>query len=228
MASKRTETKGDRTRAAIIAAARERFAAEGFERALGAVIAADAGVSEPTINFHFGGKAGLLVAVMEDYYDGLLTEIEAQADATEAPMARLDRFAHWWLRHSAEHWSLLAVFAHHGRRAEPDDVAVAFQRNNRRVTTVVERMLEDLKHQGKVRPDVSTKILRDAFFGTCEHVLLGWATTGRPTDMASAAEDVLDLLLNGAAGTGQAAGPGDLGAIEDKLDQIIDALDGPR
>ena len=59
-------TRGDRTRAAVVAAARDRFAAEGFERATGARIAADAGVSEPSVAFHFGSKAGLLHEVMTD------------------------------------------------------------------------------------------------------------------------------------------------------------------
>ena len=42
-------TRGDRTRAAILDAARRRFAEHGFDRTRLAEIAADAGVAEPTV-----------------------------------------------------------------------------------------------------------------------------------------------------------------------------------
>ena len=53
------------TRAALIAAAREQFAARGFSGTSVRSIAAAAGVDASLVNHHFGGKEGLLVATME-------------------------------------------------------------------------------------------------------------------------------------------------------------------
>lgn len=53
------------TRAALIAAAREQFAARGFAGTSVRSIAAAAGVNASLVNHHFGGKEALLVATME-------------------------------------------------------------------------------------------------------------------------------------------------------------------
>ena len=222
-------SRGDRTRAAVVAAARHRFSVEGFDGATGARIAADAGVSEPTIAFHFGSKAGLLVAVMRDYYDDLLDGIDDVVAASVDPRSRLRDFARWWVTHNAEYFELVSVFGRQGRRTDGDPVVDAFRACNRRVTSVFDRLAEDLRHLGELRPEVPARILRDAFFGACEHLMVGHALTGRPEDLAAAADDVVDLLMTGAgthaaAWTGAAplgrTGASDLSVVEAKLDRL--------
>lgn len=190
-------TRGERTRAAIIEAARARFVAEGYDHATGARIAGDAGVSEPSIAFHFGNKAGLLIAVMEAYYDELLVDMEAVIDPVHPPRERLADIAEWWLSRTDTHWRLTEVFARQGRRSTADEVTEAFAACNRRVTREFDRLVEDLKHAGEVRTDVPTWMVRDVFFGTCEHLVLGRVLVGRQTDLSAAARHVVDLLLHG-------------------------------
>lgn len=218
------ETRGERTRATVLAAARDRFTAEGFDGTTVARIADDAGVSQPTVLFHFGSKAGLLVAVMQEHYAELIASIDDVVDAADVPEARLREFARWWLRRNAEDLDLLAVFGRHGRRSEEDEVVAAFRDANRRVTRVFDRIVEDLKHVGVLRQEVPTRIVRDAFFGTAEHVLLGWASTGRPADLDVAAEDLIDLILHGAARPSPDDRRGDLATLDAKLDLVLDRL----
>jgi AcrR family transcriptional regulator len=56
---------GDRTRAALLDAALEEFAAKGFAGARVRDIADRAGVSKDLIAYHFGGKEGLYLAVQQ-------------------------------------------------------------------------------------------------------------------------------------------------------------------
>ncbi|ADB29171.1 regulatory protein TetR [Kribbella flavida DSM 17836] len=56
---------GDRTRAAILAAARERFAADGYERATIRAIAADAAIDPAMVMRYFGTKEKLFAAAAE-------------------------------------------------------------------------------------------------------------------------------------------------------------------
>jgi AcrR family transcriptional regulator len=53
------------TRAAILAAARERFAAAGFDATSIRAVAADAGVDPALVHHYFGGKRDLFVAALE-------------------------------------------------------------------------------------------------------------------------------------------------------------------
>lgn len=228
-------SRGDRTRAAVIAAARSRFRVEGFDGATGARIAADAGVSEPTIAFHFGSKAGLLVAVMRDYYNELIRRIEEVLAEAGDPRSRLREFARWWVTYNAENFELVSVFGRQGRHAPGDPVVDAFRDCNRRVTRVFDQLADDLRQRGELRTDVPPRILRDAFFGASEHLMVGHALTGRPADLSGAAEDLFDLLINGAgvrsagppeSGTGSPDTPGEptLVSVEAKLDRLLALL----
>lgn len=56
----RTETRGD-----ILAVARRRFLADGYDRVTMRAVAAEAGVDAALISYHFGSKRGLFGAAME-------------------------------------------------------------------------------------------------------------------------------------------------------------------
>ena len=221
-------TRGDRTRAALLHAARRRFAEHGFDRTRLAEIAADAGVAEPTVAFHFGSKSGLLVAVMRAEYDALVREIEDVVAAPAAPEARLAAFARYWVHALDERSDLIAVFGSQGRLGHGGpEFAAAFADCNRRVTRVFERLVDDLKAAGAIAPEVPGRVLRDAFFGTTEHLLLGRALTGRPADLDRATDDVLALLFRGATaapapeGRAAAADGPTLATLDAKLDALL-------
>jgi AcrR family transcriptional regulator len=57
--------RSDTTRAAILAAARERFAAEGYERATIRAIAADAGIDPAMVMRYYGSKERLFAAAAQ-------------------------------------------------------------------------------------------------------------------------------------------------------------------
>jgi AcrR family transcriptional regulator len=57
--------RSDATRAAILAAARERFATDGYERATIRAIAADAGIDPAMVMRYYGNKEGLFAAAAE-------------------------------------------------------------------------------------------------------------------------------------------------------------------
>jgi AcrR family transcriptional regulator len=60
-----TPRRSDGTRAAILTAARERFAADGFERATIRAIAADAGIDASLVMRYYGSKDKLFAAAAE-------------------------------------------------------------------------------------------------------------------------------------------------------------------
>ncbi|MFJ6636987.1 TetR family transcriptional regulator [Streptomyces sp. NPDC091376] len=57
--------RSDATRAAILEAARERFAADGYERATIRAIAKDAGIDPSMVMRYYGNKEGLFIAASE-------------------------------------------------------------------------------------------------------------------------------------------------------------------
>jgi TetR/AcrR family transcriptional regulator len=75
----------DRTRAALLDAALEEFAAKGFAGARVRDIAERAGVSKDLVAYHFGGKDGLYLAVQQAWLD----REEGSAASAAVPLADL-------------------------------------------------------------------------------------------------------------------------------------------
>jgi TetR/AcrR family transcriptional regulator len=75
----------DRTRAALLDAALEEFAAKGFAGARVRDIAQRAGVSKDLVAYHFGGKDGLYLAVQQAWLD----REDGFADPAAIPLADL-------------------------------------------------------------------------------------------------------------------------------------------
>jgi len=67
-------------RAAILAAARGLFLADGFDRSSVDAVAAQAGVSKRTVYDYFGDKRALLLAVVEQAAESLMGSIELAID----------------------------------------------------------------------------------------------------------------------------------------------------
>ena len=87
------EKKSDRTRAAILAAARERFGADGYERATIRAIAADAAIDPAMVMRYYGSKEKLFAAAAE--FDVRLPDL--------AGVPR-DRLGATLVRHLVERW----------------------------------------------------------------------------------------------------------------------------
>jgi AcrR family transcriptional regulator len=69
------------TRDALLAAAAELFAERGYDGVPVAVIAQKAGVNKAMINYHFGGKRKLYLAIVSATFADIIARVEALADS---------------------------------------------------------------------------------------------------------------------------------------------------
>ncbi|MCX4429740.1 TetR/AcrR family transcriptional regulator [Streptomyces mirabilis] len=88
-----TDKRSDRTRAAILRAARERFAAQGYERTTIRAVAADADIDPSMVMRYFGNKAQL--------FDTALAIDLRLPDLTTVPP---DELAQTLVRHFLDRW----------------------------------------------------------------------------------------------------------------------------
>lgn len=88
------------SRDAMLEAARELFDQVGYEQASVAQIAAAAGVAVGTINYHFGSKRGLYLAVLEALQESLWDQLQQlRGPARERLMDGLDLYLEMAQRH---------------------------------------------------------------------------------------------------------------------------------
>jgi TetR/AcrR family transcriptional regulator len=106
----------DRTRHALLDAARDEFAAKGLEGARVSSIADRAGVNKQLISYYFGGKQGLYDAMVEEWLD-----YERSIQSPEIDLAEL---ACRYLKVVHEQPSLHTVFIRENLTASTDDLRV--------------------------------------------------------------------------------------------------------
>jgi AcrR family transcriptional regulator len=93
MTSQLTPRRSDRTRAAILAAARERFAADGYERTTIRAVAADASIDPAMVMRYYGSKDKLFAAAAE--FDLRLPDL-ATLPREQVGAALVEHFLNRW------------------------------------------------------------------------------------------------------------------------------------
>ena len=111
------------TRGRIIAAVVESIAEVGFQRTTAAEITRRAGVTWGAVQHHFGGKDGILFAVLEDSFDRFasqLADIEVEATPLDE---RIDLFIEraWDHFGSAHYRSTFEILLSHAGSSELED-----------------------------------------------------------------------------------------------------------
>jgi len=79
-----SSTRGDATRAALLRAAVDVFARDGFHAVSTRALAQAAGVNQALIGYHFGGKEGIYLAVFEDIVAQMQTHLGPMAQSLAA------------------------------------------------------------------------------------------------------------------------------------------------
>jgi TetR/AcrR family fatty acid metabolism transcriptional regulator len=183
-------------RDAILKAATQVFARRGFFQAQVADVARAAGIAAGTVYLYFRSKDELLVSIFERTMRETLAEGEATIGEVKDPQERLRRIARLHLE----------------RMGRDRDLAVVFQVELRQSTKFMERfsstylrdylgIIRDTFAEGQrigaFRPDFNPTIAAKALFGALDEMATNWILTQRSYPLASQADDVIDLFLNG-------------------------------
>ena len=174
----------DRTRAALLGAALELFARQGYEATTTAAIARRAGVSEMTLFRHFPTKDALLV---DDPYDPLIGQAITARPADEAPLVAA-------VRGVRDAWSAIpepeteAVRERLQVVAATPSLAGALARNSRRT----EEAITDALGARSV-PTGEARVVAAAVVAGLNAALLDWSRGADP-DLGSAVTTALRAL----------------------------------
>ena len=183
-------------RDAILKAATRVFARRGFFQSQVADVARAAGIAAGTVYLYFRSKDELLVSIFERTMRETLAEGEATIGEVKEPRERLRRIARLHLE----------------RMGRDRDLAVVFQVELRQSTKFMERFsstyLRDYlgiirdtfaegQRTGTFRQDFNPTIAAKALFGALDEMATNWILTQRSYPLASQADEVIDLFLNG-------------------------------
>ncbi|MBN8491572.1 MAG: TetR/AcrR family transcriptional regulator [Burkholderiales bacterium] len=207
-------------RAEILAAAREVFLARPYEQASITEIAERAGCVVGTIYGYFENKRELFDAVVTEFYDGLIADIEPRFAVIEGTADRLRFLVARHLQITVDDPSWLKVLDREARGAE-SYFGGKLHQLNRRYAQFVMRTLSDGIARGELRADLDPQMARDFLFGGLEHWVRNTVGRGRRNDPTAVAREMVRMLLDG-----WAAAPAERAAPWQGLEARIAKLEG--
>ena len=188
-------------REAILKAATQVFARNGFFQSQVADIARAAGVAAGTVYLYFRSKDDLLVSLFQRTMREAIAEGKAVLQGVADPRERLTHIARLHLE----------------RLGRDRDLAVVFQVELRQSTKFMEQfsstylrdylgLIRDTLAQGQAagqfRPDVNPTVAAKIFFGALDEMATNWMLSRRRYSLAAQANTIVDLFVNGVARRG--------------------------
>jgi TetR/AcrR family fatty acid metabolism transcriptional regulator len=183
-------------RDAILRAATQVFARNGFFQSQVADVARAAGVAAGTVYLYFRSKDDLLASIFERTMKETLVAGESAIAGVDDPRERLRRIARLHLE----------------RMGRDRDLAVVFQVELRQSTKFMERFsstylrdylgiirdtIADGQATGVFRGTFNPTIAAKALFGALDEMATNWILTRRKYSLAAQADEIVDLFLNG-------------------------------
>ncbi len=208
-------------RSEILAAAREVFGAKTYDAAAISEIAARADCVEGTIYTYFRNKRELFDAVLAEFYDRLIADIEPQFESIRGTRDRLTFLVARHLQIPFDDPGVARMIMRESR-GEETYFGSKLHALNRRYSRFILRTLTDGVERGELRADLDTSMARTLLFGGLEHWV--WTERGRhrSVDPARAADRIVGMLLDGwrAPGAGAVEGVDAIDALRERLERL--------
>jgi AcrR family transcriptional regulator len=222
----------ERKERAILDAARRIFVENGFDGARMSEIARCASIGEGTIYSYYDSKAELMLAVLEQFWDGLTLEAEDVMAAVEATdfFERLEALAHYHLGTVIRNSDFINLsFA---LRRTNSEVSVS-RDHLRHYVAVFDRMFLRGQDRGELRADAILWQARDIFYGSLEYSARSIEMTMESDRATRQQKPVVDDMVAlfrshyGVGGSSATIDVGDMAGLASRIDQLtaqIDAL----
>jgi len=188
-------TVGDK-REAILRAAINVFAHNGYFNAKVADIAREAGVADGTVYLYFKSKEEILHSIFDRSVDTALALAKEQLATISDPREKLRQLAALHLEGLGSDRDLAVVFQVELRGSTKfmeEFSAAGFAE----YLGLIRATFEEGQSLGLFRPDLNAKVVAKIFFGALDEMATNWILSKRRYKLAPMADHVLDIFLNG-------------------------------
>src|SRR5689334_14629986 len=159
------------SRERMLQAAKSLFAKEGYENASTSAIAREAGSSESQLVKHFGGKPGLLEAVLDRGWLEITDQVNQALAFAPTAIAKLGILSHTMITALDRDPALKQLLLLEGRRVRRQGGKVAISPGFLNFVGLIDGILTEMQQSGVLRPDVNAQAVRSALVGMLEGMM---------------------------------------------------------
>ena len=154
----------------ILFSAKHLFARNGYENTITVAIARDAGTSESQLMKHFGSKQGLLAAIFDRGWAGVIERVQTLHRGASAS-GRLLALLEAMIDEVEGDLELKELVALEARRVRKDNRDVLMSRGYQQFAELLHTTLSEMRNQGQLRADLNLDAVRSAVMGMTEAML---------------------------------------------------------
>lgn len=183
-------------REAILRAATQVFARNGYFNAKVADVARVAGVADGTVYLYFKSKEEILHSIFDRSVEAAIAEARAQIAPLTDPREKLRRIARLHLERLGADRDLAVVFQVELRGSTKfmEEFSAAGLAEYLRL---IREILEEGQRAGLFRAELNAKVVAKILFGALDEMATNWILSPRRYKLAPMADQVLDIFLNG-------------------------------
>ncbi|MGD9226985.1 MAG: TetR/AcrR family transcriptional regulator [Desulfobacterales bacterium] len=181
----------ENTRVRIINSAKKLFAEQGYQKTTIVDISKQAGVSEAALYEYFQGKEDLLLTIPDLWVSELLKDLDEQLFGVQGAENKLRKYLWWYLRR-VEQAPLDAKIVYLFLKTNANFLNTEVYANVKKLYSYLVDIFEEGLKTGEMKSDLDSRIARDIFVGTMDHIITRWLLK----DMSYSLFDNLDNTFN--------------------------------
>jgi TetR/AcrR family fatty acid metabolism transcriptional regulator len=181
----------ENTRVRIINSAKKLFAEQGYQKTTIVDISKQAGLSEAALYEYFQGKEDLLLTIPDLWVSELLKDLDEQLFGVQGAENKLRKYLWWYLRR-VEQSPLDAKIVYLFLKTNANFLNTEVYANVKKLYSYLVDIFEEGLKTGEMKSDLDSRIARDIFVGTLDHIITRWLLK----DMSYSLFDNLDNTFN--------------------------------
>jgi TetR/AcrR family fatty acid metabolism transcriptional regulator len=181
----------ENTRVRIINSAKKLFAEQGYQKTTIVDISKQAGLSEAALYEYFQGKEDLLLTIPDLWVSELLKDLDEQLFGIQGAENKLRKYLWWYLRR-VEQAPLDAKIVYLFLKTNANFINTEVYANVKKLYSYLIDIFEEGLKTGEMKSDLDSRIARDIFVGTMDHIIIRWLLK----DMSYSLFDNLDNTFN--------------------------------
>jgi len=184
----------ENTRARIINSAKRLFADQGYQKTTILDISKQAGLSEAALYEYFQGKEDLLLTIPGLWVSELLKDVDEQLFGVQGAINRLRKYLWWYLRR-IEQAPLDAKIVYLFLKTNSNFMTTEVFSNVKQFYSRLLDIFEEGRRSGEFKPDLNSRLARDIFVGTMDHIVTRWLLKDMSYSLFEGLDPLFDLMI---------------------------------
>ena len=180
----------------IMEAAVKVFAEQGFFQSTVAQVAKEAGVADGTIYLYFKNKDDILIQFYQFKTKQVFDRFRQAVDQEDTALGKLRNLIRMHLEEFQKDPNMAIVYqveTHQQRRLAQDPI----KEMSKMYRDIISEVVELGQEEGTIRRSLYMGLVKRLINGAVDEVINAWIHTGGNYDLASMADPLVDLFING-------------------------------